>query len=379
MPKTPSSASIEVSRSNVLEKAAGELLPQGLTLQAASDPAAPFEGLDSAGKTVWRAILPLKYSPGILGYAGPIELMVGVENPGKVTGVKILSHNETPTFVQGIEDEWFLGQFKGKTLGDSIMPFKDLDGITHATVTVEAICKSVKTALKYTGSVPEKRDSAVFDPKNTSRTSTIILVVSIVLIFLERWIPRFIVSFLLVLLLGFVSQQYLSLAHIQLICRNPMSACSIPFALLVFFVSAVLFTVFKARGYCIWVCPFGRLQELLGESGRLLPAKKQENDEPVFPPRLGRTIFWAVLIITPISIAFPGEKMEIFSAFFLFNQGIYGGLFVVSVLVGCLCVRRFYCRTLCPLNPFFEDVETFKNLFPSRIENEKGGKFNNES
>lgn len=82
------------------------------------------------------------------GYGGPIEMMVGIDEKGKISGVKILSHRETPGLGANIVKPKFLEQFKGKTLKDPIEPKKDIDAVTGATISSRAVCAGVKEALK---------------------------------------------------------------------------------------------------------------------------------------------------------------------------------------------------------------------------------------
>jgi electron transport complex protein RnfG len=82
------------------------------------------------------------------GYGGPIEMLVGVDQEGKVSGVKILNQRETPGLGANIVKPKFLAQFKGKSLKDPIEPKKDIDALTGATISSRGVCEGVKEALK---------------------------------------------------------------------------------------------------------------------------------------------------------------------------------------------------------------------------------------
>jgi len=82
------------------------------------------------------------------GYGGPIEMLVGIDTQGRVTGVKILNHRETVGLGAKIVDPKFLNQFKGKTNADALEPKKDIEAITGATISSRAVCAGVKEALK---------------------------------------------------------------------------------------------------------------------------------------------------------------------------------------------------------------------------------------
>lgn len=81
------------------------------------------------------------------GYGGAIQMLVGVDQNKKVTGVKILSLTETPGLGTNATNPDFLKQFVGKSTQDKIMPKDDIDAITGATITTQAVCDGVKKAL----------------------------------------------------------------------------------------------------------------------------------------------------------------------------------------------------------------------------------------
>lgn len=92
------------------------------------------------------------------GYSGPIRLMIGVDAGGRITGVRVLQHRETPGLGDGIEIErsdWILG-FDGRALGDpeankwrSSRRGGDFDTLTSATITTEAVVVAVRRVLEY--------------------------------------------------------------------------------------------------------------------------------------------------------------------------------------------------------------------------------------
>jgi electron transport complex protein RnfG len=95
-------------------------------------------------------------APG--GYAGPIRVLVGVDVAGKVTGVRILEHRETPGLGDGIEparSDWIY-QFDGRALGDPAIggwalrvDGGDFDQLTGASVTPRAVVKAIRETLLY--------------------------------------------------------------------------------------------------------------------------------------------------------------------------------------------------------------------------------------
>ena len=88
------------------------------------------------------------------GFGGAIDLMVGVDNENKVTGVAIISHSETASLGAHCTREDFRAQFAGKT-GELAVTKDggDIDALTGATVTSRAVTRAVNAALAYAGEV----------------------------------------------------------------------------------------------------------------------------------------------------------------------------------------------------------------------------------
>lgn len=82
------------------------------------------------------------------GYAGKIEMLVGIDKSGKVAGVKIENQKETPGLGSQAAEPKFLNQFKGKSSNDALKAKKDIQAITGATITTQAVCEGVREALK---------------------------------------------------------------------------------------------------------------------------------------------------------------------------------------------------------------------------------------
>ncbi len=92
------------------------------------------------------------------GYNGNIELLVAIQYDGVLTGVRVVSHKETPGLGDAIEEnrsDW-ITKFKQRSLAN---PDKkgwgvkrdggEFDQFTGATITPRAIVKAVYNTLRY--------------------------------------------------------------------------------------------------------------------------------------------------------------------------------------------------------------------------------------
>ena len=92
------------------------------------------------------------------GYSGHIGLLAGIEADGRLAGVRVTSHRETPGLGDAIEIEksdW-LRAFDGKSLGAPAASEWTIrrdggafDQFTGATITPRAVVKAVRAALEY--------------------------------------------------------------------------------------------------------------------------------------------------------------------------------------------------------------------------------------
>lgn len=102
------------------------------------------------------------------GYAGVIQLLVGVDFSGTVLGVRVVQHNETPGLGDKIEtrrSEW-ITHFKGKNIGnphDHRFAVKkdggDFDQFTGATITPRAVVNATQRAARFAETLPLKMNA----------------------------------------------------------------------------------------------------------------------------------------------------------------------------------------------------------------------------
>ena len=95
------------------------------------------------------------------GYGGTIEVMTGIRADGSVSGVNILSMEETPGLGAKGKEDSFLKQYKGFD-SSNLAVSKDggeINALSGATITSRAITKAVNEAIdiskKYLGAVSD--------------------------------------------------------------------------------------------------------------------------------------------------------------------------------------------------------------------------------
>ena len=144
----PDAASFEEYEGYDAEKA-GELLREN-----GYDPdeiSGAVTGKDGSGETVGYVVNVISHE----GYAGDIEISVGIAADGTVTGIEMLSISETAGLGMKSAEADFKDQFKDRKVekfsytksgesGDDM-----IDAISGATITTNAVTNAVDAALVY--------------------------------------------------------------------------------------------------------------------------------------------------------------------------------------------------------------------------------------
>jgi len=89
-----------------------------------------------------------------VGFDGEITMMVGISG-GKVTGISVISHTETPglgavSAADNAKGEAFRSQFVG---GSVFVVGETVDAMSGATITSKAVVSGVNAALEYVDSL----------------------------------------------------------------------------------------------------------------------------------------------------------------------------------------------------------------------------------
>ena len=92
------------------------------------------------------------------GYAGPIRLLIGLTDDGRITRARVIEHRETPGLGDRIEagrSDW-INQFDGRSLAD---PTEDMwkirrdggefDQLSGASITSRSVVKALRETLIY--------------------------------------------------------------------------------------------------------------------------------------------------------------------------------------------------------------------------------------
>ena len=94
------------------------------------------------------------------GYGGEIEVMTGINTDGTITGISILSINETPGLGMNAKKDSFIEQYLGSTgpfsvIKNAIPDNNEILAMTSATITTKAVTSAVNEAIALFDAVKE--------------------------------------------------------------------------------------------------------------------------------------------------------------------------------------------------------------------------------
>jgi Na+-translocating ferredoxin:NAD+ oxidoreductase RnfG subunit len=341
-----------------------------------------YEAYDSYDEVIGYAFNTYDIAPGVRGYAGPIKLFTGLKKNGDLTAISVLSHNETRIYMQKLTDDKFYGQFSFKKVTDGFIIDKDLDGVTHATVSAEAIAKSVKkSAVTVANShlkmnIPVKAEEGITKKELINTIVLLIITILSVLIFLKKRSNTFttmkergalitgyrdIILIVVLAYVGFFRSSPISITNVINIfyLRFP-DFTSIFFYTLIggFFIVTLLF----GRVYCGYLCPFSALIELL-EKIKIKKIKTYDIDLTV----IKYIVLWSILTLVLYFDKVEISSFEPYLALFSTNRNVFMWSALIVVLLFTLAHKRIWCRYFCALGAFtaiVTKVSPYKNTPP---------------
>ena len=320
---------------------------------AESAAAVEAEADDQPSSEGIRIIDSTGLAPDIVGYEGPVPVLVRIGADNRVESVEPLPNEETPFVFRTLETEGFWQSWDG--LPVEVAATTRVDAVTSATYSSLAAIENVRAALATVTAENaglEDAEPALPEPSGPSFKEIFALAVLLAaaLLPLDARFRRFRVvqQLLNVAVLGLWSGLFLS--HGRLI---GLASSGLPrdvwdsVAALLLLATALLFPLFGRSGhYCAHVCPFGSLQELAGR----IPAPRLRLSAGLIRwLTLFRKLLWGVLILLLLADIGAGwTDWELFAAFAWraappLLLALAGVTIVLSVFV-----PRPYCRFVCP-------------------------------
>lgn len=301
-----------------------------------------------------------------MGYGGPLQMAVAVDQKGKIYNLAVISSKETPTYLDKVLDEKFLDKINGKSYEDKFSLSSDVDGVSGATYSSRAILEASKKGNKFVAAKVLKFDVPKEESPSIQFGAPEIILILLFTVgyfahkktFKYTKVARWGTMLIGLFVLGFYYNQPFTLSLInQLLLGYFPPLHSHLYWYLMLGGIFLVFTVENKNPYCSWFCPFGAAQECLGVIG----GAKQKS-----PGKLKDVFKWSLRILTLFAIIValllrnPGvTSYEVFGTLFKLTGSNYQFAILGIVLVASMFIKRPWCNYLCPLKPA---TEHFTNL-----------------
>jgi len=287
------------------------------------------------------------------GFSGDIEVLVCVDSNAEIRGVKIVSHQETPGWGDKIESKDFLDQFREKSIYESFLIGKDIQGISSATISSQSVARIVRESSLRAYEEIFRNRNFIFENFYSADMDIILvsifLILAVVFIFKRIVFLRIIFLSLVIVYFGFLKTLFISIFNVinLLKLQFPSFLESIPWYILFGF--SFLGTLFLGRFYCGWLCPFGAVQDIISK----IPSKKLKITYKLNSHLL--KIKYLLLILALVFVLKGKDsllKLEPFTCFFKPNFSIFF-IYSLVILVFSLFIPRFFCRYFCFVGAIF--------------------------
>ncbi len=353
-----------------------EKLENSVTQGISAPTAEEMTSLGLDGKTIvpldsmsWRVLDESKEETGYLvssalqaskfmGYNGATPIFIYLDDDHKVQAVVASDKNdETPGFyrraIEGVLDKW-----NGLGVEDAIK--LEVDVVSGATYSSQSLIDNFRTSLSI---YEETTLSRTYAPiVGWTRTLILFAVFAIGLLVAFRYKKiRWMRTLVLVLntaITGFWCGQFLSFSILRGMIQNGTDFI-LYLPTVVMLILAIIMPYFKKKNYyCLWMCPYGSLQELAWK----LPVPKIKIGAKAF--KIMRNVRLAVLslliILLWVGVGVTVLEYEPFSAFIVVTAApavmILAGAFVILGMF----IPHPWCQCFCPVGAVLNLAEKTK-------------------
>jgi hypothetical protein len=301
------------------------------------------------------------------GYGGPLHVIVGVDPTGNIIGMQIIENHETPGFFRLVGSSGFMDQFQDKTIRDPMQLENDIDGISGATLTAEAIATSIRQGVRTIASdsldvtlPPERKPIQFGAPEivliglfaagyysHKQRNPKIKLRL--------RWGTLLIGM----VVLGFIYTAPLTISQVIAFLSGYWPDWHNNLYWYILIGGIIFATTLDAKNpYCSWFCPFGAFQEVVS---KVTSAK-------IYRPRgWKRFLQWLprILALTAIvlGLAFrqPGlAGYEPFATLFDLRGTTLEWVLLLITIIASLIFYRPFCNFICPIDPVVDYISAVR-------------------
>jgi len=310
-----------------------------------------------------------------MGYGGPLVVAImarRTKEGAKLNEIIVLSHKETPAFMNKITSNFFL-QFAGKSVSDNYIIGDDIDSVSGATVSSEGFAAAIREAV-HLGAVQHlKLPRSWQEPAWKIGINEVILVLLFVLAFFGAYrkgklakYARLVVVVGSIAFVGFYANASVNLGNIAGIFMGYIPSPRQFPLWWIMMIGIFGSVVFLGRNiYCQQICPFKGIQDLMQKiSGVKLRIDMK------FQKRARTLIYslsWVALMLIFLSRHPALGSYEPFAMMFsLEGIGIQWYILPAAIL-GSFFVPSFWCRMFCPVGLYLNEMVRLRRSIGNRL------------
>lgn len=297
------------------------------------------------------------------GYGGPLQILVGVNLEGQITGAEVIQQRETPGFYRLVQSNGLVESLAQKQVTDPFHLSGDLDAVSGATLSAEGIAAATRRAVRTISA------DGLDQPLPVERQPIKFGIPEIVLILLyaggyfghklrsSTWKrrTRWLTLLIGMVVLGFIYTAPLTISQVISLLSGywPDWHNNIYWYLLI---GGILFvtTVDAKNPYCNWFCPFGAVQECLSTISGAKYYKPRKFSSFLTWMQRGLAL---LAILIGLALRRPGVAgYEPFQTMFDLRGTGLQWAFLILIILSSLLIYRPFCNYLCPLDPVVDFV-----------------------
>ncbi len=335
-----------------------EIFPAAARLEVDPENAANWQVLDDSGEPVGRLLRTAFAAENVIGYQGPTEAYIGLDETGTVVGFSLGRSYDNEPYVGYVRDEpYYLDVLKGRTLAgvaEVDLGEEGIEGVSGATMTSMAVARGLVATAKDAAAEPElaapdHEAEPAWRPTTRDVGTTVVVVLGVVVAFTSlRGVGWVRVAFQLVVVgyLGLVNGDLVSQASLVGWARYGVPWRTSAGLVLLTAAALVLPVVTKRNVYCSHLCPHGAAQQWLRSR---LPWRVHLSRRVSFLLELLPALLlgWVVLVAVT-GWSYSLVDVEPFDAYLFRVAGWPTIVIAVVGLVASLFVPMAYCRFGCP-------------------------------
>lgn len=311
-----------------------------------------------SNKKIGTILYSAPYTNSILGYQGPVPLLIVLDEEESVRDVVLLGNNESPEYVNLVKESGLFERWNQMKINEAVS--MKVDAVSGATYTSQGVIETMAYRLAVYN---ELEKSSPFNIASILRDVAMlfVLVFAVYAFFRPARMVRgrLVLLILTILVLGIWQGRMLSMTQFISWFLN-----GIPFgtqwAMVVMLILATALPMLTGKSfYCAYVCPFGAMQDLAGRPVR----KKWRLSRTLLSGMLliKRVILFGGLLVIGLGLAVDFSYIEPFTVFKPYAASWVAIAVAIVSLALSVFIPRPWCRFCCPAGEILEMIRR-KNL-----------------